>query len=240
MSNSSHARQAIVFDGSEKELARYGRTDFMYSRKWMQEAPVRRNLLIRCILVCAASATLIFFLLGKGNPGILVQISSTFLIMLTMLIPFAGLMVILFINDKKACQCPAASWTSLRVGFSQKGIAVEHVSSTRKDMDRFFKDMKPIIQGIPVSQSGIPYSGIQQIQFCRPRNLVVIRAAGTEVLRRRKDRAIIKIRSFFEDGENPFRLVYIPLVFQDNERFLQFLASRTTIPIERVEVLNFE
>lgn len=83
MSNSSHARQAIVFDGSEKELARYGRTDFMYSRKWMQEAPVRRNLLIRCILVCAASAALIFFLLGKGNPGILVQIFSTFLIMLT-------------------------------------------------------------------------------------------------------------------------------------------------------------
>lgn len=222
MSNSSHARQAIVFDGSEKELARYGRTDFMYSRKWMQEAPVRRNLLIRCILVYAASATLIFFLLRKGNPEIPVQIFSTFLIMLTMLIPFAGLMVILFINDKKACQCPAASWTSLRVGFSQKGIAVEHVSSTRKDMDRFFKDMKPIIQGIPVSQSGIPYSGIQQIQFCRPRNLVVIRAAGTEVLRRRKDRAIIKIRSFLRTEKIHFVWYTFPLFFKITKDFFSF------------------
>lgn len=236
MSENQKVSRMEIFHGSSRQLRRLGRSDYKKSDYWRRSAPARKRVWNRCLIICAVTA-LVTFLLSHGGGSLSERFYVTGLITLVFAMGCACVLIIMYKNDMNACRSQISEWDSVRVGIGPKSMTVEH-TSWRDSVGQYFGDIEPILRGFkPIYQSNVPYSGIKQITLCRPRNLIIMQASGTETVLR-KDGCIVKAMSFFEGSKFPVRLVYIPLVFDQNDDFLKTLAQKTTIPIEEVGSLE--
>lgn len=235
MSDIGKVSQMEIFRGSSRQLRRNGRSDYKKSDYWRHEAPHRRRVWKRCSIACIVTA-LVAFLLAHGEE-MDQRLDVTGLFAFVALMVCACILIIMYKNDINACKSEVSEWDSLRVGIGPKSMTVEH-TSWRDSMGQYLGDIEPILRGYkPIYQSNIPYNEIKQIFLCRPRKLLVVQASGTDTILR-KDGCIVKTVSFYEGSSFPTRWVNIPLVFDDNHKFLKTVASKTTIPIQEVESLD--
>lgn len=227
----------VVFKCGRKAINKYSKEMEKLSPYWKESSAFIKKSAKRCVIVCLV-VFVISLLISIGSPwkDRLICVS-----LITGLFIYGCLAAMLIIckNEHNGLRGMTHRWGSFKVTFTSDRMSCSYI---RWDdvIGRYGtggRKMDIVMRGYtPVYVSTVMLEGVKAIYFCKPRKIIVINAEGADKIMTQQGK-LVESTPFSKVSRKKSRLVYIPLMFKNNEEFLSYLKSRINMPFIEVNTL---
>lgn len=214
-----------VFIGDSDKEARYNAAEYKSSSYWKEKELTRKKYIVLLLIAAVAFALFWNFFSGYWDSNAIVR-GFTYLYVLLYGIAIASVYLILR-KDRAISQTTCSGYYSVRIEFKTDFLYYEF--KNKKDQSRIFPHC-PVFsfwKDMPVHHNKIFYSQISQIHLYKERSFITITAEGKEWIAKNEWEEISA--ADFETLAHPVHTINIPLVFQNNDMFLQQLQNTANI-----------